>query len=262
MSYMKSGHAQKWTTRIFHWEQEPENFRANKFFDWENFCSEFKKEFTPAHSDALAINRLELAAYYQKNRPLDDYIDKFQDLVAKSGYSDLKTIVAKFHRGLSPQIQNAVATMSSGRPSDTNPDEWYSMARTVDQNRAANEAFTATHQPAAPTSHPFGTSLICPAPPPSKTSHAHIVLTPGNPVPMDLNAAKKRVMELLCYRCNLPGHFRKSCPMRFDIQMMSMDELQEALEDRTVLLDVAPLDSPRLLEVSPEITEDFPQDDK
>ena len=41
-----------------------------------------------------------------------------------------------------------------------------------------------------------------------------------------------------------------------------MDELQEALEDRMVLLDVAPSDSPRLLEVSPEITEDFPQDDE
>ena len=36
------------------------------------------------------------------------------------------------------------------------------------------------------------------------------------PVPMDLDAAKKRVMELLCYRCNLPGHLGKNCPTRFD----------------------------------------------
>ena len=142
---MKSGHAQKWTARIFRWEQQPENSGANKFFDWEDFRDEFRKEFTPAHSDALAINRLESAAYYQKNRPLDDYIDVFQDLVTDSGYSDPKTIVVKFRRGLNPQIQNTVATMSSGRPSDANPDEWYNVARTVDQNRAANEAFTSTH---------------------------------------------------------------------------------------------------------------------
>ena len=109
MSYMKSGHAQKWTARIFRWEQQPENSGANKFFDWEDFRNEFRKEFTPAHSDALAINRLESAAYYQKNRPLDDYIDEFQDLVTESGYSDPKTIVVKFRRGLNPQIQNAVA---------------------------------------------------------------------------------------------------------------------------------------------------------
>ena len=64
---MKSGRAQKWTARIFRWEQQPKNSRANKFFDWEDFRNEFRKEFTPAHSDALAINRLESAAYYQKN---------------------------------------------------------------------------------------------------------------------------------------------------------------------------------------------------
>ena len=128
---MKSGRAQKWTACIFRWEQQPENSRANKFFDWEDFHNEFRNEFTPAHSDALAINRLESAAYYQKNRPLDDYIDEFQDLVTESGYSDLKTIVVKFRRGLNPQIQNSVATMSSGRLSDANPDEWYNMARTV-----------------------------------------------------------------------------------------------------------------------------------
>ena len=124
MSYMKSGRAQKWTTRIFHWEQQPKNSGANKFFDWEDFHNEFRKEFTPAHSDALAINRLESAAYNQKNRPLDNYIDEFQDLVTESGYSDPKTIVVKFRRGLNPQIQNAVATMSSGRPSDANPVKW------------------------------------------------------------------------------------------------------------------------------------------
>jgi hypothetical protein len=43
MSYMKSGRAAKWTSRIFRWE---------------DFRDEFKKEFTPAHVDSLAINRL------------------------------------------------------------------------------------------------------------------------------------------------------------------------------------------------------------
>ena len=93
---MKFGRAQKWTACIFRWEQQPENSGANKFFDWEDFRNEFRKEFTPAHSDALAINRLESAAYYQKNRPLNDYIDEFQDLVTESSYSDPKTIVVKF----------------------------------------------------------------------------------------------------------------------------------------------------------------------
>ena len=41
-----------------------------------------------------------------------------------------------------------------------------------------------------------------------------------------------------------------------------MDELQEALEDRMVLLDVAPSESPWLPEVNPETAEDFLQDNK
>ena len=79
-----------------------------------------------------------------KARPLDKYIDEFQDLIADSRYSDLKTIVVKFWRGLSAQIQNSVATMASRRPSNASLEAWYAMARVVDQNRAANEAFTST----------------------------------------------------------------------------------------------------------------------
>jgi hypothetical protein len=66
MSYMKSGRAQKWTARIFRWEQQPDNLDSTRFLDWADFRDEFKKEFTPAHADSLAINRLESAAYFQK----------------------------------------------------------------------------------------------------------------------------------------------------------------------------------------------------
>ena len=72
-------------------------------------------------------------------------------------------------------------------------------------------------------------------------------------------------MELLCYRCNLPGHFGKDCPTRFDVRMMSMDELQEVLENRMASLDTALPDPPRLPENSSEVTEateDFPHDDE
>jgi hypothetical protein len=123
MSYMKAGHVQKWTARIFRWEQLQENIGQTKFLDWEDFREEFCKEFTPSHANALAINRLESNGYYQKNRSLDDYIDEFQDLVIDSGYTDPKTIVVKFWRGLNTQIQNAVVTMASGRPSNASPEQ-------------------------------------------------------------------------------------------------------------------------------------------
>ena len=53
-------------------------------------------------------------------------------------YTDPKMAVVKFRCGLNPQIQNAVATMVSGRPADNDLSVWYSCARTIDQNRAIN----------------------------------------------------------------------------------------------------------------------------
>ena len=240
MSYMKTGRASKWTARIFRWEQQPENSTSTRFLDWNDFRDEFKKEFCPAHEDAVALNRLESSAYYQRNRSLDDYLDEFLDLVADSGYTDPKTIVVKFRRGLNSQIQNAVATMASGRPSDTQPDEWYNMARTVDQNRATNEAFSSSSRNMAPIpSRPVGTSTIRLAPPTQR--HAHTVPTPGNPVPMDVDLLRKKTsLPSSCFRCGKTGHFGRDCPDRFDVRTLSLDELQEILENRLAQLDVAP----------------------
>jgi hypothetical protein len=249
MSYMKTGRAQKWTARIFRWESLPENTDQTRFLDWDDFCTEFKTEFTPAHSDALAINRLESTDYYQKGRPLDDYVDEFQDLITESGYTDPKTIVVKFRRGLSAQIQNAVATMASGRPSDAKPSDWYSMARTFDQNRAANEAFTSAHRQPEKSVRPSSNSVFRSAPVP-KTVHANIVPTPGNPVPMDLDASKKKSAAPSCFRCGLPGHFGRDCPSRFDVRALSLDELQEIVQERLSQLDVAE-------PISEENSEDF-----
>jgi len=72
---------------------------------------------------------------------VDEYLDEFQDLIMEAGYSGPKTIVVKFHQGLDTQIQNAIATMPSGLPSNMVPTDWYTEARTIDENQATNEAF-------------------------------------------------------------------------------------------------------------------------
>jgi len=122
--------------------------------DWPDFRDEFRKEFCPVHSDAAAINELETTSYFQGTRSVDEYLDEFLDLVAEAGYTDPKTLVVKFRRGLNPQVQNVVATMAAGRPSDISPTAWYQAARNVDQNRISNEAFQSSFQGSIPECPP------------------------------------------------------------------------------------------------------------
>src|ERR1700674_4111431 len=134
MTYMSQGRAQKWVGRIYHWESLPSNVRSEYFLDWDDFRSRFRTDFYLLHADALATNKLEGTSYFQGRRPVDDYLDDFQDLITESGYTDPKTIVVKFRRGLRPAIADAVATMASGRPSNFDPDAWYQAAIRIDQN--------------------------------------------------------------------------------------------------------------------------------
>ena len=102
---------------------------------------EFIKEFFPRNETQRAITRLETTAYFQGKGSVDDYIDKFKDLIDLSGYTDGVFIVVKFRRGLDPEIQNYIAQMMEGRPADGDIEAWYSTASRCDENRAANTAF-------------------------------------------------------------------------------------------------------------------------
>jgi len=250
---MKSGRANKWAARIFKYEEDEGNPR---FLDWSDFRDEFQKEFCPAHSDAAAINKLETTSYFQRTRSVDEYLDKFLDLIAEAGYTDPKTLVVKFRRGLNPQVQNMVATMASGRPSDIFPTAWYEAARNIDQNRASNEAFQSSFRSSAPA-RPVTSGILRPP------TMAHVTPSPGHPVPMDVDANRRRTMlPLSCYRCKKPGHKSPDCPLRFDVRTFTIQDLESELAERMAQLDVVPVeDSPAEPEESSEKL-DFAQDDE
>jgi hypothetical protein len=154
----------------------------------------------------VVTNKLEGTTYFQGHQLVDDYLDDFQDLISESGYADPKTIVVKFQRGLNPVIADAVAMMAAGRPDDLDPEAWYKAAIWIDQNQAANAAFRSAHQPPfqpKPITTQFAQIPQAPFPnrqnfahlPVTTSSHqnfltqfAHAQPTPGNPVPMDVDA--------------------------------------------------------------------------
>lgn len=149
-------------------------------------------------------------------------------------------VVIKFCRGLDPQIQNTIATMTNGRPSDTDPAGWYAAAQTIDENRVINNMFRLSYcapalmqQAAQPQTHQVTfNALKFPVPKQS-------IPSPGNPVPMEVDATWKKPA---CYRCGSLEHLAPHCPHHFDIQNLSVEELQEHLEYQLTEINVAPVD--------------------
>jgi len=84
---------------------------------------------------------------------VDDYLDTFLTLVSDAGYTDPRTLVVKFCRGLKTSIQSQIATMPFGRPADTDLEAWYAATRRIDQAQLTNEAFQSTLQ--SPTTAPM-----------------------------------------------------------------------------------------------------------
>ena len=192
---------------------------------------------------------------------MDDYLDEFVELIAEAGYIDLKIVVVKFWKGLDPQIQNTIVTMAYGHPSDSSLENWYEAANNIDQNHAANEAFkTAYRTPIStrPLINPLRTipqSLLRAPPAP------YTLLTLSSSTHIDTGVVrKKEPTPMACYRCHQPGHKAPDCPLRFDIRLLTNEELENELMNKKDVPPVQDLDS----ETEPEIPkeEDFVRDNE
>jgi Retrotransposon gag protein/Zinc knuckle len=227
LSYMNSGRANRWAGRELEFEARigGGHFR---FIDWQDFEEEFRKDFFPLNAASTAINTLETTSYFQGRDTVDNYLDRFKDIIHDSGYTDPKTVVVKFRRGLDRQLAAMIAGMTIGRPADDDPNGWYNLATQLDQNRAADEAFYAS-QRTVPTSHRSA--------PPLRVAP----LNPQMRAPLQPSTAPTaKTSPDTCRRCKNIGHWAKECPMRFDVRYMEADEIEEALETKNAARDAVP----------------------
>jgi len=129
----------------------------------------------------------------------------------------------------------------------------------MDQNRAVDEAFHTSHQQSnLPTP---GISRIPMAPRPAQAApaarFAHSNLSPGNPVPMDIDVTQKaKATPNTCQRCGKTGHWAKDCDLRFNVRYMDADELETELENKLAAKNVAPVETSEEAE-PPVSVEDF-----
>jgi len=125
LSFMKADLASQWAQR----ELELKAQRGTlQFMDWQEFEMEFRKDFTLLNAKATAVNTLEGNLHFQGKHSVNDYLDQFCDLIYDSRYTDQKTIVVKFQRGLDCCISSAIGMMAAGRPTDADSEDWFSLA--------------------------------------------------------------------------------------------------------------------------------------
>jgi hypothetical protein len=111
------------------------------FADWTDFTSEFMSTFCPENEAMSALMRLKSDCYFQGQRNVEAYINKFRDLVNMSGYIDPIAIVLKFRRGLNATTQDKIAESGTDQPRDNDHQGWYAATRRFNLNRLANKAF-------------------------------------------------------------------------------------------------------------------------
>ena len=74
---------------------------------------------------------------------------------------------------------------------------------------------------------------------------AHSNPSPGNPVPMDIDTARKtKAAPDTCRHCGRTGHWAKDCDLWFDVRYMDTDELERELENKFAAKDVASAETP------------------
>jgi hypothetical protein len=138
LSYMKEGRALTFANQV---TRRTDCEGRVPYETWEEFWKELEHHFLPIDEAEEAINLLEIDRYFQGKATVNDYCDKFQDLVDHTRYKDGRQVVMKFRKGLEPEVADRVAMLNEGRPKDEDLAGWIKMAKEVARQHLRNDVF-------------------------------------------------------------------------------------------------------------------------
>jgi hypothetical protein len=267
LSFMKEGRALTFANQV---TRQVDKQGGLPYTTWEGFWKELEQRFLPIDESEEAVNTLETDRYHQGKQTVDDYCDRFQDLVDHAGYTDGRQVVMKFRKGLEPEIADRVALLHEKRPKDDSLVDWIDAAKEIARQRVRNEAFNQVVRKdkvvpkptnpflfkvnplskfvppsVKPNLNPNPNPVFSKTPTPSRmTAGPAIAANPkpfdAGPVPMEVDASRsKSRLPVVCHRCGQPGHFRNQCPRQYDVRFMTTEELEDCLQTQLIQRDVA-----------------------
>jgi Retrotransposon gag protein len=171
------------------------------YTDWQEVAQEFIAKFCPKNKIQTSRTDLETATYFQGSRTVDKYVDGSKEIVDKACYFEGAHIVLKFCQGLNANIQDHVACLTQGCPSDKIPQQWYDTAILCNENCFANTAFTSSPQQTlcqSDTTPSMGGLLQKPL---TTFSRAHLISMPHSLPVLSVSSAQcpKDTTTIVCF---------------------------------------------------------------
>jgi hypothetical protein len=127
-------------------------------------------DFCPKNEVQTSRTELETSRFFQGGQDVDEYVNDFCELIQHARYFEGAHIALTFQQGLNQKIQDHVACLKLGRPSDDSPQQWYAAAILCDENCISNEAFQTSSQITPPTSSPLNADSVFQRPLPCVTT--------------------------------------------------------------------------------------------
>ena len=114
LSYMRMGRAATFVERVMRKASLDPNGKA--FPNWKAFEQEFRSRFYSRDEQDAVLVTLEGTGYFQNQRPVDEYIDQFLELIMEAGYTQGRTLVMKFRHGLDENLHDRITRMGFDLP--------------------------------------------------------------------------------------------------------------------------------------------------
>ncbi|KIJ22361.1 hypothetical protein M422DRAFT_100753, partial [Sphaerobolus stellatus SS14] len=161
---------------------------------------------------------------------VDDYVDRFRELVFHSGYVDEANLVVKFKKGLNKSLRTTVAT-ADPVPAFDDLEAWIEAAQRIADARETSKVFEENIRTVEKQT-PSGTKPLSVVPrtlparlpinPPVVNSRPETNKAPDGPIPMDVDRThgKASISNIVCRRCGKTGHIARFCDTTFDVRSL------------------------------------------